>query len=107
MTTTKNYVIDTNVLLEDPGSLLKLRNGNENNVFIPYHVLLELSKFKKDPKLGYIVAKVISLLNDHSEHYSIFKTKVVADAFTKLVDGYILDEIIDSGIPEPILVTND
>ena len=26
----KQYVIDTNVLLEDPHALFKLRNGNEN-----------------------------------------------------------------------------
>ncbi len=107
MTTTKNYVIDTNVLLEDPEALLKLRNGSENNVFIPYHVLMELSKFKKDPKLGYIVAKVVRVLSDHTEHYSVLKTGVIADAFTRMVDNYIIEEILESGIPEPVLVTND
>ena len=49
MTVEKHYFIDTNVLLDDPGALFKLRNGNENNVYIPYHVLLELNKFKKIP----------------------------------------------------------
>lgn len=28
----KQYIIDTNVLLEDPDALFKLRNGNENSV---------------------------------------------------------------------------
>jgi PhoH-like ATPase len=107
MTTTKNYVIDTNVLLEDPSSLLKLRNGSENKVYIPYHVLMELSKFKKDPKLGYIVAKVIQLLNDNPDQYSVLKSNEIADPFTKIIDNYILNEIIQSGITEPILVTND
>jgi predicted ribonuclease YlaK len=27
----KNYVVGTNVLLDDPNVLFKLRNGNENN----------------------------------------------------------------------------
>ena len=52
MQNTKHYVVDTNVLLEDPNALFKLRNGNENTIYIPYHVLLELNKFKKDPRLS-------------------------------------------------------
>ena len=55
----KQYIIDTNVLLEDPDALFKLRNGNENSIFIPYHVLLELDKLKRNSKLGHIVARVI------------------------------------------------
>jgi predicted ribonuclease YlaK len=63
----KNYIIDTNVLLEDPNSLIKLRNGNENQVFIPYHVLLELNKIKKNPKLRHIVARVIEYLVENPD----------------------------------------
>jgi PhoH-like ATPase len=48
----KNYVLDTNVLIENPQSLLTLRNGNENNIFIPYHVLMELEGLKKTPSSG-------------------------------------------------------
>ena len=29
----KNYVVDTNVLLDDPNALYKLRNGDENKIF--------------------------------------------------------------------------
>lgn len=54
----KQYIIDTNVLLDDPSAPMKLRNGNQSNIYIPYHVLLELNKFKKDPRLGHIVARV-------------------------------------------------
>jgi len=31
----KNYVVDTNVLIENPNSILSLRNGNDNNIYIP------------------------------------------------------------------------
>lgn len=31
MMTQKHYVVDTNVLLEDPDALAKLRNGNEKS----------------------------------------------------------------------------
>lgn len=107
MNNSKSYVIDTNVLLDDPSALFKLRNGNENHVFIPYHVLLELNKFKKDPRLGHIVAKVIQHLSDHPDQFTILTTQDVAPPFAKQVDNHILGEIHDSGLEKPILVTND
>ncbi len=103
----KHYVIDTNVLLEDPGALFKLRNGNENNIYIPYHVLLELDKFKKNPKLGHIVAKVIRHLTDYPDQFTVLEPSGIAEPFVNLVDRYILDEVQKSGLEEPILVTND
>lgn len=103
----KNYVVDTNVLLDDPKALFKLRNGNENKVFIPFHVLLELNKFKKDPRLGHIVAKVIQFLSEHPSDFKILQTDKVAQPFSQQVDSHILSEIQASGIGKPILVTND
>lgn len=107
MNQSKAYIVDTNVLLDDPAALFKLRNGNENNVFIPYHVLLELNKFKKDPRLGHIVAKVIGHLSDHPDQFTILSTTDVAPPFAQQVDNHILDEIHGSGLEKPILVTND
>ena len=107
MTVEKHYFIDTNVLLDDPGALFKLRNGNENNVYIPYHVLLELNKFKKDPRLGHIVAKVIKNLTENPDQFQVLKANGVAKSLSSLVDNYILEEIEGSGIENPILVTND
>jgi len=107
MTVEKHYFIDTNVLLDDPGALFKLRNGNENNVYIPYHVLLELNKFKKDPRLGHIVAKVIKNLTENPDQFQVLKANGVAKSLSSLVDNYILEEIEGSGVDNPILVTND
>jgi PhoH-like ATPase len=103
----KNYVIDTNVLLEDPQALIKLRNGNENRIFIPFHVLLELNKVKKDPKLRHIVARVVDCLTENPDAFQVLDPAVVADPFANRVDKFILDEIAGSGVAEPILVTND
>ena len=107
MNPSKNYVIDTNVLLDDPNALFKLRNGNENLVFIPYHVLLELNKFKKDPRLGHIVAKVIQYLSDNPDQFTILKSDNVAPPFAQQVDSHILEEILTNDLGAPILVTND
>jgi PhoH-like ATPase len=103
----KNYIIDTNVLLEDPQSLVKLRNGNENHIFIPYHVLLELNKFKKDPKLRHIVARVVEYLVENPDTFQVLNSQSIADPFANLADKFILDEIQASGVEKPILVTND
>lgn len=107
MNTQKNYVVDTNVLLDDPYALEKLHNCNENNVFIPYHVLLELNKFKKDVRLGHVVSKVVHHLSEHPDRYQVLKSNGIAQSFADLVDNYILEEIRSSDISEPILVTND
>ena len=41
----KNYILDTNVLLHDPNSLL---NFKENNVLIPIAVIEEIDRFKRE-----------------------------------------------------------
>lgn len=42
----KNYIIDTNVLLHDPNSLL---NFEENNILVPIEVIEEIDRFKREP----------------------------------------------------------
>jgi PhoH-like ATPase len=41
----KNYILDTNVLLHDPNSLL---NFEEHNVFVPIEVIEEIDRFKRE-----------------------------------------------------------
>jgi PhoH-like ATPase len=41
----KNYVLDTNVLINDPECIFKFQ---DNNVFLPIYVLEEIDNFKKD-----------------------------------------------------------
>ncbi len=104
----KNYVIDTNVLIENPNSVRALRNGNENNIFIPYHVLMELETLKNTPKLRHIVSKVISSLIDNRDNITFIRNGVSDSPFTNIVDNYILREIESAtDIQDPILVTND
>ncbi|MDA8137330.1 MAG: PhoH family protein [Desulfobacteraceae bacterium] len=107
MSQSKNYIVDTNVLLDDPAALIKLRNGSENHIFIPYHVLLELDKLKQDPRLGHIVAKVIEYLSDHPDHITLLRTDEISPTFNQQVDTHILREILASHLEAPILVTND
>jgi len=103
----KNYVLDTNVLIENPQSVLKLRNGVENAIHIPYHVLMELEALKKTPKLRHIVAEVIRVLGENRESIHFIQNDKSRSAFTDIVDNHILDEIEASSIEDPVLVTND
>ena len=58
----KNYVLDTNVLLHDPNSLL---NFKENNVLIPIEVIEEIDRFKRESsELGQNARSVSRILDE-------------------------------------------
>ncbi len=57
----KNYILDTNVLLHDPNSLL---NFKDNNVLIPIEVIEEIDRFKRQStELGQNARTVSRLLD--------------------------------------------
>ena len=61
----KNYVIDTNVLLHDPGAIYRFE---ENEVVIPIYVIEEIDKFKKDmSELGRNARQCARYLDDFRE----------------------------------------
>ncbi len=51
----KCYILDSNVLIDNPDSIDILRNGEENRVLIPYSVLMELDRLKRKPDLKHII----------------------------------------------------
>jgi PhoH-like ATPase len=103
----KSYILDTNTLIEDPNCIQILRNGDDNNIIgIPFHVILELDKLKKEARLRHLVANAVESIRDNIEVIRILRE----DEEGELVgnnDLKILKEIHRSGIEEPILVTND
>ena len=57
----KNYILDTNVLLHDPNSLL---NFQDNHVLIPIEVVEEIDRFKRDTsELGQNARSVSRMLD--------------------------------------------
>lgn len=61
----KNYILDTNVLLHDPNSLL---NFEENNVLIPIEVIEEIDRFKREStELGQNARTVSRMLDSFRE----------------------------------------
>jgi len=62
----KNYILDTNVLLHDPHSLL---NFEENSVLIPIEVIEEIDRFKRESsELGQNARSVSRSLDEFRQH---------------------------------------
>ncbi len=57
----KNYILDTNVLLHDPHSLLSFQ---ENQVLIPIEVIEEIDRFKRETSDRGQHARAVSRLLD-------------------------------------------
>ena len=103
----KTYILDTNVLIENPKCVASFRNGEQNKIVIPYTVLLELDKLKKENRVSHIVSQaVITIHADELIEYLPPYDKAVMDTvFT--YDDMILKEIKDNGLTDCIFVTND
>jgi PhoH-like ATPase len=57
----KNYILDTNVLLHDPNSILSFK---ENNVLVPIEVIEEIDRFKRESsELGQNARNVSRMLD--------------------------------------------
>jgi PhoH-like ATPase len=102
----KNYVLDTNVLIENPYCIRALRNGQENRIILPYTVLRELDKLKREPRVSHIVAQAIAALQDDPA-IEFLPPRMVPDSESASGDDLILDELKASSLVDPILVTND
>ncbi|MBI9078605.1 MAG: PhoH family protein [Pseudodesulfovibrio sp.] len=102
----KHFVLDTNVLIENPKSIKALRNGQENLIYIPYTVLTELDGLKKDPRIGHIVSQAVhAILED--EQLNIFPPDFALTLTDDVMDDRILKEILHMAPEEATLITND
>jgi len=102
----KHFVLDTNVLLENPKSIAALRNGQENQIYIPYTVLAELDGLKKDPRIGHVVSQAVrAILVD--DDVNIFPPDFALTLTDSVMDDRILKEIMHMGHEDCTLITND
>jgi PhoH-like ATPase len=53
----KTFVLDTNVLLHDPSSILHFQ---DNDVVLPITIIEELDRFKKQPEMTGLNARQVS-----------------------------------------------
>jgi PhoH-like ATPase len=101
----KNYVLDTNVLLENENCIEILRNGEENDIYIPATVIEELDKLKRDKRKRHQVMRAIEILKEYEDKIEIIYNGVKHES----PDNNIIREIQanENEINEPIFVTND
>ncbi|MCW2288513.1 PhoH-like ATPase [Leucobacter luti] len=57
----RTYVLDTSVLLSDPGALFRFA---EHSVVLPVAVVIELEKKRHDPELGYFARRALRILDE-------------------------------------------
>lgn len=101
----KNYILDTNILMENENCIDILRNGEENNVYIPATVIEELDRLKTKPNKRHEATRAIRMLHENIDKVEIISNGVAHPS----ADNNILKEIhhnLDK-VDNPIFVTND
>lgn len=102
----KKYILDTNVLIDDENAIEVLRNGNENEIFIPFIVLDEVDKLKRKPRLSSQARKVINKIDEFKDYITFFGD---IPSPIENPDDIIIQNILDSNKfdNQTFLVTND
>jgi PhoH-like ATPase len=62
----RTYLLDTSVLLSDPGALFRFA---EHSVVLPVVVITELEKKRHDPEIGYFARRALRLLDELREQH--------------------------------------
>ncbi len=102
----KNYIVDTNVLIDNPNSLQILRNGEENEIFLSLYVILELDHLKTHKKIGGSVREAIQNIIECKDWINITYDDNSIAEFERQFDGKIIKEL-NSNKEEKILISND
>lgn len=109
MNKVKDFIIDTNALLESENTIEILMNGKDgetkNKIFIPYTCIEELDKLKNNNRLRPIVMRTIETLNKYKNDIHIIKNGNRSETN----DNKILQEVDTNKhkFDNPIFVTND
>lgn len=88
----KTYILDTSVLIDNPNCVDILRNGDDNQVLIPYSVILELDKLKRKPGLSPVVAEVTKRL-EGEDGFRIIKHPDIAYRDEDTGDEWIIEDV--------------
>ena len=104
-----SFVIDTNILLEDPEVILRI--DKKHSIIIAAKVLDELDKFKMDKNLSAIVSRAVKLIqqdkNRNIRHNKGRPKLLPPDLNQKTPDNLILSVAIQYQNNHGVLVTSD
>lgn len=100
----KKYVLDSNILIDDENCIEILRNGVENEIYIPKTVLEELDGLKKNPTKRHRVLKILDKLEEYKDYIHILDTI----EYEQKPDNTIIKEISNNKLKKDFtFVTND
>ena len=85
----KKYILDSSTLIEDHKSIEVLRNGIENEIFIPKTVIDELDGLKKNDSKRPQVLRVLKEIEKYKDHIQFLNVLDYQDSG----DNRILQEI--------------
>jgi len=103
----KGYILDTNILVEDHKCVENLKNGIENEIYIPNTAIEELDKLKdKKPQLK---PRIFSILEELEKYKDDIKILYADGEKLKEADNQILKEIEQNlfSINNPVFITID
>jgi rRNA-processing protein FCF1 len=104
-----SFVIDTNILLEDPEVILRV--DKKHSIIVAAKVLDELDKFKMDKNLSAIVSRAVKLIqqdkNRNIRHSKGRPKLLPPDLNQKTPDNLILSVAIQYQNNHGVLVTSD
>lgn len=109
MSDSKRYIIDTNVLIDNPNAIENLLDDNKNTVIIPVNVLKELDNLKSDNKIGHLVRTAVNNIIKHHSNNEIKFLNFNGDLYDS-PDGRILHEIVSTtsvDLQDSIFLSND
>ena len=84
----KSFIVDTNVILDSPDCIEKLKNGEENNIYLPKEVINELDGLKKDPALNNRVSRAVDKLLEYKDQVKLLQK--LADHSYSNKEGFLL-----------------
>jgi PhoH-like ATPase len=101
----KKYILDTSVLIDNPECIKLLRNGEENEIYIPKIVIEEIDNLKHKDNKKYLALRVIDALEKYKKYYQILNTEKYPEVSN---DNKILEEIKKlPNIDQYTFITND
>jgi len=93
----RTFVLDTSVLLSDPGALFRFA---EHHVVLPVVVISELEKKRHDPEIGYFARQALRFLDDlRAKHERLDFPIAVGDGGTLRVElNHSNQSVLPSGL---------
>ena len=101
----KNYIIDTNIFIDDPNCIEVLINGDENFIHIPEIVIKEIDQLKRKAHLRQQIKDVVDNFDKYKDDINVFG-KIISSQSP--VDNIIKNIEADPLLKKDgILVSND